>query len=270
MLLRNITYRFIHTLLLLLLTAALHAQDEPPVAADDEITIEEPIEVSTYREKYDKRSFSESRLSELRSQKDFNYDAEDNASSRNGRQNYKNSENRQQRRGSGGSDNSSRRSTSSYDSDRGSANWTVILLIFAVVVLVMMVLLGLKPSFLFRRKGQQINPVAETDDAENIHAMKFETELEKAIRLKNFRLATRIMYLATLKQLSDRNMILWRPNKTNWDYVQEMNTLALKPGFRDITAAYDYAWYGEFPIDEAVFRLMQEKIAVFQKNIQQA
>jgi hypothetical protein len=261
----------------LLVAAGLHrsqAQETP--SQDEELLIDEPVaatETGEFEERYDKREFGDWDLNKLRASPEYDYfkeeqnfpDLKNGQTAEEWREEQRNR--RQQNRGSdGGGGGGGGSNDFGGNSNRSSTNWPLVLGIFALVVLALMVVLGLKPSFLFRRKGTELAPVAEAV-TENIHEMKFETELEKALRLKNYRLATRILYLGVLKTLSDRGQIAWMPNKTNWDYVMELKTAGLKPDFREITTAYDYAWYGEFTIDEPTFRLMQEKIMTFKNKI---
>jgi Domain of unknown function (DUF4129) len=240
--------------------------------------MEEPVEVTTEyesgretgktaEEDYDYREFSEPRLNELRKQKSFQYDRMEEEKERRRREMQREYErdaerNRQEPR------KRDTQNASSASRNTGDTNWLLILVLFAVAVGVIMVLLGLKPGFLFRRKGGQAETAAAAvEEGEDIHNMRFETELEKAIRLGNYRLAVRIQYLDTLKKLSDRGLIRWMPNKTNWEYVHELAGAPYSSGFRQITTAFEYAWYGEFTIDEPVFRLMQEKMLDFQQKL---
>lgn len=267
---------------------AARAQDEEegtkvtePPSYEYKDNEDEDSETSTYEKRY----YDTRRLNELRSQREFQYDKtydensqgmreisdreyfsdssrlmrreEQSASSRSGRRDGSKEQQSSTRQKS----NSSPRSSSG-----GSGNLLLILLLFAALVIILMIALKLRPGSLFRRSAdKEVAPVEEA--AEDIHKIHFESELDKAIRLKNFRLALRIMYLETLKKLTDKNLIAWRPEKTNWDYVRELNDPQLKKPFSEITNAYDYAWYGEFAIDEPLFRMMQEKMNVFRKTM---
>ncbi len=88
---------------------------------------------------------------------------------------------------------------------------------------------------------------------ENIHEMDFDSLISKAIDKKEFRNAIRLIYLASLKHLSDNHLIQWQPGKTNHDYMAEIAEEELKGGFGQLSYYFEYAWYGDFPISEVQF-----------------
>jgi Domain of unknown function (DUF4129) len=246
------------------------------------------VEVETREEieynKYEKRYYSRERLEELKSQPEFKYDSIEEKIKFNLREMSDKeyfSDTTQKNRSGGNSARSERESrknrenttkegkeknTSTVNASGGSFNWILILILFLVLVGILMAALKLSPRGLFSRSGAS-DIIEPEKQVENIHTMKFETELEKAIRLKNYRLALRIMYLESLKKLTDKGIIHWRPEKTNWEYVREINDNNLRTPFTEITNAYDYAWYGEFAIDESTFRMMQDKINSFKQKL---
>ncbi len=145
-------------------------------------------------------------------------------------------------------------------------NWLFIILLALGVVLLVLYFTGFKPSTFFN-KHKNINEQNQFIDEDHIDNIAFETEIEKAIRLKNYRLAIRLLYLETLKKLNDDKKINWQLNKTNWDYVKEVEPIALRKDFQKITTSFDYAWYGNFNIDESTFALIQDQIKLFKQKI---
>lgn len=272
---QHIFNRRLYGLLLVMLLAAgrAAAQDEQPVETEAPVEVTAEYEHGretgkTADQDYDYRDFSESRLNDLRKQKSFQYDRIEEERERRLREMQQEYEDDAERNRKENRKRDTQTTASRSRDEAGSTNWLLILVLFAVAVGIIMVLLGLKPGFLFRRKGGQTEAAAAAvEEGEDIHNMRFETELEKAIRLGNYRLAVRIQYLDTLKKLSDRGLIRWLPNKTNWEYVQELAGTPYSGGFRQITTAFEYAWYGEFAIDEPVFRLMREKMLDFQQKL---
>ncbi|NRD20463.1 hypothetical protein HNV08_10430 [Winogradskyella eckloniae] len=88
---------------------------------------------------------------------------------------------------------------------------------------------------------------------ENIEHIDFDQLISNALKAKNYRLATRYLYLKSLKSLAHKNIIEWHFEKTNTDYLNEIKDSQLKPLFKRVSYIYDYVWYGEFPIDEASY-----------------
>ncbi|WP_422105160.1 DUF4129 domain-containing protein [Winogradskyella sp.] len=88
---------------------------------------------------------------------------------------------------------------------------------------------------------------------ENIEQVDFDRLIKQALKDNNYRLATRYMYLKSLKALTNKKAIEWHYDKTNTDYLNEIKDSKLKALFKRISYIYDYVWYGEFPIDEESF-----------------
>lgn len=89
---------------------------------------------------------------------------------------------------------------------------------------------------------------------ENITDTNFDILIAEALKDHNYRLATRYLYLKSLKQLTNKSIIEWHYDKTNSDYINEIKDETIKTVFKRISYIYDYVWYGEFPIDEAMYQ----------------
>lgn len=98
---------------------------------------------------------------------------------------------------------------------------------------------------------------------ENIHELDFTDLIEKAVEQRNYRLAVRLYYLKTLKQLTDKNHIEWQPTKTNRSYLYELGQSPLYAGFEDITQQFEYVWYGDFPVSEVAFGQLKTRFQTF-------
>ena len=104
-----------------------------------------------------------------------------------------------------------------------------------------------------------------TESLENIHEIDFESEMEEAVRVRNFRLAVRLLYLSCLKQLNDQNIIRWQTEKTNNAYINEIPEGARKQSFRLLTRQFEYVWYGDFSIDQDSFQNIQSLFQQFKQ-----
>lgn len=92
--------------------------------------------------------------------------------------------------------------------------------------------------------------------SEEEHIIKnedIEELIQRALADKNYRLAIRYYYLFILQLMSDKELIYWETQKTNHDYLKEIEKPNLKQPFRKITRLYDYIWYGDFSIDEVKY-----------------
>jgi Domain of unknown function (DUF4129) len=98
---------------------------------------------------------------------------------------------------------------------------------------------------------------------ENIHELNFTDMIEEAIAQRNYRLAVRLYYLKTLKELTDRNLIKWQPTKTNRSYLYELSDLNLRSDFEQLTEQFEYVWYGEFEVSNSDFEQIQQDFKSF-------
>ncbi len=113
-------------------------------------------------------------------------------------------------------------------------------------------------EFLFPKKSESL-PLDYDTLTEDIHVIDFAGSIEQAIEARNFRLAVRLLYLQTLKRLTDADRIAWKPDKTNRQYVQEMKN----SDFEQLTTQFEYVWYGDFPVDERRFSVIREEFKRF-------
>ncbi|GAB1309372.1 hypothetical protein KH5_20550 [Urechidicola sp. KH5] len=89
-----------------------------------------------------------------------------------------------------------------------------------------------------------------SDDEEIIRKQQIEALIKQAVSDSNYRLAVRFYYLLILQKLQEKELIVWQQQKTNADYIHELNSSDLRVKFIDITRLYDFVWYGSFEIDE--------------------
>ena len=80
---------------------------------------------------------------------------------------------------------------------------------------------------------------------EEIRETDLERFLREAISKQQYKLAVRIYYLMILKELTLRNWIDWRKEKTNREYILEMSVRRGFENFPTVTRVFESAWYGE-------------------------
>ncbi len=100
-------------------------------------------------------------------------------------------------------------------------------------------------SFLFRKNKKLIDSGDEmVENDHDITATDWEALLRNAVANKDMRMAVRYSYMRLLQLLQQQNMIQYRQDKTNYIYLSELQSPAVKPAFKQITRLYEYAWYG--------------------------
>ncbi|HRN27152.1 MAG: hypothetical protein IT276_14715 [Ignavibacteriaceae bacterium] len=101
------------------------------------------------------------------------------------------------------------------------------------------------------------NRLNVSESLEDIHSLDYDTLIEDAIANKNYRYAIRLNYLRTLKILSDKQLIDWKIDKTNSEFIKEIKQSSIKEKFKNITLDFEYIWYGEYEIDSESFKQLQ-------------
>lgn len=128
----------------------------------------------------------------------------------------------------------------------------------ALAGLVLLVLMILKvDAFRVFYAGADRGSVTTGVFHENIHEMDFDKLISDALSKQKFREGIRLVFLHALKVLTDNQFIYWEAGKTNHDYVQEVSEKELQSGLNDLSYYFDYAWYGNFPVEESTFRKTQ-------------
>ena len=135
-----------------------------------------------------------------------------------------------------------------------NTNWGRVLLYAAcLVVLVFVVMAILKvDGFKILFKGSE-TPSVKGVFHENIHEMDFEVLIKDAAQRGDYRNAVRLVFLYSLKLLSDKHHINWEPGKTNHDYLNELKPGDVRTGLGELSFYFDYAWYGGFEITPPQF-----------------
>ena len=117
---------------------------------------------------------------------------------------------------------------------------------------------------LFARSGRR-KPMEYEVTEDTIYGIDFPSEIEKALENENFREALRLMYLQTLKSLSDYHQIEWQPFKTPTQYTFEFR----QADFKRMTSLFVRVRYGGFGADKDMIRDMhnlQASVDNFVKN----
>ncbi len=141
--------------------------------------------------------------------------------------------------------------------------------VLAIVVILILLRSFLDVNFSFgsAKRPERNKVVALTAEDEDIHEADIKTLLSKAIKNKDYRLATRYYYLTLLKLLSDHELITYDKDKTNSEYLFELKDNNMRSHFSYLSYIYNYVWYGEFSVDEPKFSTIEHKYKSFLKSI---
>jgi hypothetical protein len=153
-----------------------------------------------------------------------------------------------------------------FDGKRGPFfKYLIIVLVIAIVTFGIIKLLGVDLKLLAGKSKAITVPYEES--LENIHDINFDDQIEMAMANANYRLVVRLLYLKTLKNLTDKQLIFWQPEKTNQAYVLELKNEQDQLEFSKLTNQFEYIWYGEFHIEKEAFDVIQQSFSQFNKHV---
>lgn len=136
-----------------------------------------------------------------------------------------------------------------------------------IIFIILKTFLGSEMEFWNFKKPKKKVAAKLVYEDEDIHETDIEGLLQKAIIDKEYRLAVRYYYLSVLKELSHKKLIEYHKDKTNSEYLFEIEDQTTRTKFSYLSYVYSYIWYGDFPIDEANFKLAQEKYQSFKTTL---
>jgi len=256
--LRTIRYLFCSIWLLLTVTAG-SAQAADPVATEDTSEVydevpertEEPTASFNSIERFEQerstiRTVPDSFINKLRKDPDFGYvktglkHAEKTASGNN-RQN---------------------------SSSAWSGIFAALPYIAITVFIVLLVWYLVANNFiLFRNRSTSLPATEVQEDTGDIFAIDYATAIRQALQQKNYRLAIRLQYLELLKKLSDKGLIHFLPDKTNFEYLMQLRSSGYYDDFFTATRNYEYSWYGLFDISENMYQKINNTFQQLKQKI---
>lgn len=128
----------------------------------------------------------------------------------------------------------------------------LILICIAILLLCLIIWFVYKKNpGVFMRSSKSALPYTVEEDT--IYGVDFPGGIADALSRQDYREAVRLLYLQTLKQLSDAERIDWQLYKTPTQYLYEVRL----PAFRQLTNHFLRVRYGNFEATEALFHTMQ-------------
>lgn len=150
--------------------------------------------------------------------------------------------------------------------------WTSVIIkiiffgIFAIVLvaLINQILGGnLSTAFSTKKTSDKLSLNIEQSELDETN---YDEMLDSALAENRYRDAVRILYLKALQQLNEAELIVWKADKTNHDYLLKLNDHPSKTSFSRLTSYYEYLEYGDFQIEENGFSSIQDIYLEFKKS----
>jgi len=139
-----------------------------------------------------------------------------------------------------------------------------VVIIGVVVLLLYLVFRNVSLDLKIKKERLQTDDI---DKVGNIEDVDIQTLLGRARTDGDFRVAVRLYYLGLLKRLHELNVIAWKKDKTNRDYLLELFSKDFYyDDVRQLTNSYEAVWYGEHIVGADAFRrLLAQFEKVYQK-----
>lgn len=140
--------------------------------------------------------------------------------------------------------------------------WLVAFLLVIVVIFKMFI--GKNSVFATNRKL-----VTDTHKKERTPARtdsNYENAL-KAMKEGDFRVAVRYLYLDALEIMGKKGMITISPQKTNYQYMKELDNEGLQKSFALLTMHYEYTWFGNFNLNSQQFNTILSAFRNFKTSL---
>ena len=119
---------------------------------------------------------------------------------------------------------------------------------------------------LFRKKDMGTKTKESSELPEDIFDIDLESALKKALAANDHRLAIRLQFLSLLRSLSEKQLIQYRQDRTNMDYIFQLSGKFFYADFFRVVRHYEYSWYGHFEVSSENYRQIDSD---FKKLIQQ-
>ncbi len=95
----------------------------------------------------------------------------------------------------------------------------------------------------------------------------YDNLIAEAENNNEYNLATRYLFLKMLKSLSDNGLIHFTSEKTNKEYLREMEQHNYYDEFHELVRDYEYIWYGKFLINNSRYQKLKEQFHFFNNKL---
>jgi hypothetical protein len=140
---------------------------------------------------------------------------------------------------------------------------TILAVVFVLLIFLLIFFVYKKRPELFYREKK---PLKYNVEEETIYGVDFNSEINNAVSRNDYQLAVRLVYLQTLKYLSDYKYIDWQTYKTPTEYLYEMKRKEVSEEFRHLTNRFLMVRYGNFEATESTYQTVRSLQQVIWKG----
>lgn len=147
------------------------------------------------------------------------------------------------------------------------------IIIAGIILLIVLLVMVLSKEGLFSPKNKKLDPVSAMElemIEENLEEAELNDPIRRAIAGGNYALAVRLYYLAVLKELTLKDLIRWKRDKTNGEYLRELAGKPIASTVHEATLIFERVWYGKVSLGANDFQQVETKLKNAIAAVQQA
>ncbi len=135
--------------------------------------------------------------------------------------------------------------------------------IFALVMVILTLIKG-KVKIVQKEDKEVDLKYTNIEDRQDVDWQRL---IDEEIRAERFNLALRLLFLQTIQLLNQKELIVWKKDKTNYDYIRELRKSGFDTSFANLMRFYNFGWFGDFKVEEREFNEIQNEFKVFQTSV---
>jgi hypothetical protein len=151
-----------------------------------------------------------------------------------------------------------------YQSWFNTLIWIIAIGIFAAALIYFLV----QNKISIFSKASEIPGEEDTGEVhEDIFRISYSKLIQSAEKEKDYRVAIRLMFLQTLKIMSEAGIIQYQPDYTDLHYLQQLEQSEYYNEFFKVMRSYEYVWYGKFAISTEQYTTVKNNFIKLQHKI---
>lgn len=139
--------------------------------------------------------------------------------------------------------------------------------IIAVLVFLLLRILIIKGILNSNQGKKKLKPYTLQDVEADIENADLETLLQEALQHHLYYLAIRLHFLMVLKAMYAKQLITYKKDRTNGEYLREIKYSQLFDEFKTLINLFERVWYGNFPITPSSYQVIAKQFSVFTQKI---
>lgn len=153
-----------------------------------------------------------------------------------------------------------------------SLDWLWYGLSLAILLILIIFLIQFINRRNIRNRSQGSDYLIDDDmpDEDALRRANLSRQFDEAYQAGDYKSAYRLRYLNLLKQLIELNLIVYKKEKTNFDYLMQLGSHPISREFGKLTLAFDAIWYGDLVPAKSEFDLLMQDFDELGKELSNA